>query len=59
MSEAATTHPVEDEPTKSQEEPGFVSLLVKSVFEVRTLKPPANKGLTFRIAWCQSRCGYG
>ncbi|KIR41418.1 hypothetical protein I307_03965 [Cryptococcus deuterogattii 99/473] len=33
MSEAATTHPVEDEPTKSQEEPGFVSLLVKSVFE--------------------------
>lgn len=59
MSEAATTHFVEDEPTKPQEEPGFVGLLVQSVFEVRTLKPPANKGLTLGIAWRQSRCGYG
>lgn len=37
MSEATIIHPVEEEQIKPQEEPGFVGLLVKSVFEVRTL----------------------
>lgn len=40
MSEGTITNSVEGEETKPQEEPGFVSLLVKSVFEVRALNRP-------------------
>ncbi|KIR59225.1 hypothetical protein I314_04740 [Cryptococcus bacillisporus CA1873] len=47
MSEAATTHPMEDEPTKPQVESGFVGLLVKSVFE-----PGANPAVVMAMNVC-------
>ncbi|OXC70842.1 hypothetical protein AYX13_00827 [Cryptococcus neoformans] len=47
MSEATIIHPVEKEQTKPQEEPGFVGLLVKSVFE-----PGANRAVVMAMNGC-------
>lgn len=47
MSEATIIHPVEEEQTKPQEEPGFVGLLVKSVFE-----PGANRAVVMAMNGC-------
>ncbi|AAW45358.2 hypothetical protein CNI01800 [Cryptococcus deneoformans JEC21] len=47
MSEGTITNSVEGEETKPQEEPGFVSLLVKSVFE-----PGVNPAVVMAMNGC-------